>query len=47
MTYEELEERIKFNHRIIDDIATALGYRMGDTFEPEALVDKVKKLVEE
>lgn len=37
--------RLERYHRIIDDIATALGYRTGDTYEPEALVEKVKKLV--
>ena len=36
--------RLEMYHRVINDIATALGYRMGDTFEPEALVEKVKKL---
>lgn len=38
--------RLEMYHRVINDIATALGYRVGDTFEPEALVEKVKKLVE-
>ncbi len=37
--------RLERYHRIIDDIATALGYRTGDTYEPEALVEKVKKVV--
>lgn len=37
--------RLEMYHRVINDIATALGYRMGDTFEPEALVKEVKQLV--
>ena len=36
--------RLEMYHRVINDIATALGYRMGDTFEPEALVKQVEKL---
>lgn len=39
--------RLEMYHRVIDEIATALGYRLGDTFEPEALVKEVKQLVAE
>jgi hypothetical protein len=37
--------RLERYHRIIDDIATVLGYRIGQTYDPEVLVEKVKKLV--
>ena len=41
---DEKMTRLEMYHRVINDIATALGYRMGDTFEPEALVKQVEQL---
>jgi len=41
---DEKMTRLEMYHRVINDIATALGYRMGDTFEPEALVNQVEQL---
>lgn len=36
---------LQMYHRVIDEIATVLGYRMGDTFEPKALIKQVEQLV--
>lgn len=41
---DEKMTRLQMYHRVIDEIATALGYRMGDAFEPETLVKEVKQL---
>jgi hypothetical protein len=44
--YEDIKTSHSYLHRVVDDIATALGYRMAQTYEPQLLVKKVKKLVE-
>lgn len=36
--------RLEMYHRVIDGIATALGYRTGQTYSPEALVAQVEQL---
>lgn len=41
---DEKMTRLELYHRVIDGIATALGYRMGQTYDPEALVAQVEKL---
>lgn len=43
---DEKMERLRMYHMVINDIASALGYRTGQTFEPQELVEQVKKLVE-
>jgi hypothetical protein len=43
---DEKLTRLHQYHLIINDIAEALGYRTGQTYEPAVLVEKVKKLVE-
>jgi hypothetical protein len=42
---DEKLTRLQQYHLIINDIAEALGYRTGQTYEPEALVREVKQLV--
>jgi len=42
---DEKLTRLHQYHLIINDIAEVLGYRMGQTYEPEALVKEVKQLV--
>lgn len=41
---DEKMMRLQLYHRVIDEIATALGYRLGQAFEPETLVKEVKQL---
>jgi len=41
---DEKLTRLHQYHLIINDIAEVLGYRMGQTYEPEALVKQVEKL---
>jgi hypothetical protein len=46
MTIEEMEEHNIIYHTVINDIASVLGYRMGQTFDPRALVKEVQRLKE-
>lgn len=44
MMWEDAREALSYYKRALDDIATALGYRTGQTYDMQSLLKKIERL---